>query len=181
MLGLPNPYVMGAAALVAVVAIAGAYIKGRGDGAAIADAKWLAVENERKDASAKVLKTATDRYIVAEADNLALTRKMEAKSNDDEKRITGLRIANGRLVDAAGGLLDRNGRPAGGRGDGAATATASATGTAAADAPGCRLSDAVTGDLLDFASAADSAAAYAQLGHEYAVMIEAWRVKHLPR
>jgi len=177
MLGIPNPYVIGGAALLMVVAVTGSYIKGRGDGTAIADAKWLKVETERKDETAKVIKAAEDRFIAGEARNAELTRNLETKDNEAEKRINGLRIANGRLVAAHGGLYDRNGRQVGGRGGDAPGATPGTAGEAAGTAAGCTLSTGTSEHLLDLAAAADSAAAYAQLGHDYAVSVKAWRDK----
>ena len=175
-----NPYVLGFVALAAIGIVTGAYIKGHSAGLAAADAKWLAVEAERTTAAAAVLKAATDRYNASEAANEATRHQWEMTDHERSQRIDGLRIANGRLVAAAGGLFDRNGRATRSRSGDAATAAPGATGEAAAGAAGCKLSDAVTGDLLDLARDADNAAAYAKLGHDYAVAVQAWRMEHRP-
>ena len=176
--GIPSPYVIGGAALVLMVGMAGSYIKGRGDGTAIADAKWLKVETERKDAVAKTIADAEARFRANEVVNAKKTLALETKSNEDDTRIHGLRIANGRLVAAHGGLYDRNGRQVGGRGGDAPGASPGATVEAAGDAAGCRLSDELSEFFQSEAERADSAAAYAQLGHDYAVAVKAWRDKH---
>lgn len=85
--------------------------------------------------------------------------KLEAQTRERENTIHGLRIANGRLLSATGGLLDRNGRPVGRDGVSCAPVTA---GQPVEPASGCRLSDKVTSDLLDLALDADRAATYAQ-------------------
>ena len=175
-----NPYILGFVALVAIGIVMDVYIKGRSDGLATADAKWLAVEAERTTAAAAVLKAAQDRYNASEAANEATRHQWETTDHERSQKIDGLRIANGRLVAAAGGLFDRNGRAVGQRGDGAATAAPGAAGEAAAGAACGKLSAELEGLLLSESARADAAAIYAQLGHDYAVAVQAWRDANRP-
>jgi len=84
---------------------------------------------------------------------------LEAQAHEQDQRIHGLRIANGRLLSATGGLFDRNGKPTGGNGVSCAPVTA---GQPAEPTAGCELSGAVSEALLDLALDADRAATYAQ-------------------
>lgn len=98
---------------------------------------------------------------------------MEGNYVQASDRINGLRLANGRLVAAAGGLYDRNGRATGGQGGsdrvpGDAGSAAGAAGAAA----GCQLSGTITQDLLDLARDADLTLAVARLGQAYATAIK---------
>ena len=142
------------------------------------DAKWIkeyAALEAKKNA---VIAEATQRYIDSEASNLAQTQDWEKTDNEREKYVQGLRIANGRLVAANGGLFDRNGRPTGKRSDDGVPAAPGAAGETVTTATGCRLSDGIAADILDLTARADAAAIDAKLGHEYAVEIEAFRAKH---
>jgi hypothetical protein len=178
---IPNPWVIiGFLVMLAVTGFT-AYTKGHNSGVTETDAKWEKVELARKDIAQEKLTEATQRYITAEAKNTQQTQEWERKDNDRETYIHGLRIANGRLVAAAGGLFDRNGRSTGNSAGNAAGSAAGAAGEAAGAATGCRLSDGVTQDLLDYSARAARSEADAQLGHEYAEAVKAWRASHIPK
>lgn len=81
--------------------------------------------------------------------------EVEAENAERERKIAGLRIANGRLVSALGGLWDKNGRPRPqGGGDGPGPGAGAVEGRDATGL-GCTLSGTVTDDLLDLARDAD--------------------------
>lgn len=180
MFGL-NPYVLMAVAGLWLASIVGVGIKVNNLAVDRTDAKWMKVEFEREVAATQKFNEATQRYIDAEAKNNDQTRAWEKKSYDRDTYIKGMQLANGRLVAAAGGLLDRNGRAAGGREGNAGGAAAGAGGEAADAAAGCKLSAELEGFLLSEAARADAAAAYAQAGHDFAVVVEEWRKAHKPK
>lgn len=142
------------------------------------DSKWNKVENERKAKAQAKLDAATDRYVAAEAANAELTASWEQKDNEQQDYIHGLRIANGRLITAAGGLFDRNGRPTGRGGGNAPGAAAGAELVVVGGATGCRLSDELSEFLQSRFEDADNAARLAQRGHDLAVEIDVWRKAH---
>lgn len=186
--GLPNPYVLLAAGVIFIAAVAGAGIKGHNIGVERTDAKWLAKEIVRQQAVQKAVNEATQQYIDNEAANGETRRKLEGKIDELEKDRAGLRLANGRLVDAHCGMFDRNGRPVGERG---ADAGAPATG-AALTAQGrptiCDFPEAVRAALQQFGrelsavlDEADAAAIIAIAGHEYGAVIDRFRAEHQPK
>lgn len=143
---------LGAALL---TASAGGYLKGRAD----VQAKWD-VARFKADAEAAEARAAS--LAVARAKEAAwndVKTKLEAQTRERENTIHGLRIANGRLLSATGGLFDRNGRPVSGNGVSCAPITAGQPPGAPA---GCELSRTVSEALLDLALDADRAAVYAQ-------------------
>ena len=168
MFGL-NPWVILGVFLAIAAAGASGYIKGHSDGV---DKTTLAYEQalEKQRAEAQAIILANKNAVIAkEREFNAFKDQVEKDNVEKNARINGLRLANGRLVDAAGGLFDRNGRPRGaGGGDGLPGDPAPAGGPAG-PAAGCKISDAVARDLLDLARDADLAAVYAQTGHAYAV------------
>lgn len=134
---------------------------------------YASAREKQNAEAAKMLIDSKNQRIAIEAEYAAFKDKVEGNYNEQTNRINGLRIANGRLVDAAGGLFDRNGRcrePSGGHG------LSDPTGSTAGAAPapsGCQLSGSSVADLLDLARDADAAAVYAQTGHSYAVGLKA--------
>lgn len=96
-----------------------------------------------------------DRAIAAERELNEFKRKVEADSAERERKINGLRIANGRLVAAAGGLFDKNGRPRAQSGQDGSGQGTGAIGSGNAPGLGCTLSGTVTDDLLNLARDAD--------------------------
>ena len=161
-----NPWLILGFVLALLAAAAGGYSKGHGDAA---DQCAIAAAQKDKEVADLKIKNLED-VRAAEARFNAFNAKVESDNAEKQKRIDGLRIANGRLVSAAGGLFDKNGRPTGSDGvPGAATAS----GGAASASAGCRLSDSLTEFLLDFARDADRAAIYGQAGHQYAVGVGA--------
>lgn len=171
MFGL-NPWLI----LGVFLAIAGAgatgYFKGRADGV---DTTTIAYERslEKQRAEAQELILASkDALRATEREFSAFKDKVEKENVEKDAYVNGLRLANGRLVAAAGGLFDRNGRPSGAGGGNGVPGATGAAGGPAGPAPGCRLSDEITRDLLDLARDADLAAVYAQTGHAYAVGIQ---------
>lgn len=172
---IPNPWVILAVILSIAAAGAGGYFKGHSDGV---DQTTIAYERslEKQKQEAQVLLLAgKDTVIAKEREFNAFKDKVEKDDADKNARINGLRIVNGRLVDAAGGLFDRNGRPSGKGGGDGMPGTATAAGGTAGGPAGCKLSDAVTRDLLDLARDADAAAVYAETGHAYAIGIPSKR------
>ncbi len=180
-----NIYILLAAVGIAIGAIVGAYMKGESSGIAFADKKWLvkyaALETEK---NAKI-EAATDRYITGEASNLVKTQAAEQKSNELEKKLLGVRLANGRLVDATCGLFDRNGRPAGGGGGDAPGVAACGALSAQGIPANCNIPNEVLAAVREFGNAvadllleADHAAATGIAGHDYALEVEAFRAKH---
>lgn len=152
------------------------------------DAKWIkeyAALEQKKDA---VIAAANQRFMDAEASNLTKTQDWEKKDNEREKYIQGLRLANGRLVDATCGMFDRNGRPTGGGGADPGSVAASSSLSSQGRPSICNLPDEVRqivqrfgrglGDLL---LEADLAASEAITGHELAVEVDAFRAQQMER
>ena len=166
---IPNPWVILAVVLTIAAAGAGGYAKGHSDGIDTTTLAYeQALEKQRAEAE-KLLLASKDAVIAKEREFSAFKDQVEKDNVQKKAYVDGLRLANGRLVAAAGGLFDRNGRPSGkGGGDGVSVDSGPAGGAASGPA-GCKLSDAVTRDLLDLARDADAAAIYAQTGHAYAV------------
>lgn len=159
--------------VVAAVSAAGATYVTReiylGDIAEIRLAHKTALSKQEAEANAIIL-ASKDAVIAKERELNIFKDGVEKQHAEDQARIGGLRIANGRLVDAAGGLFDKNGRPSDrpSGGDGL-PGTAPAAGSTTVSAAGCKLSDTVTADLLDLTRDADLAAIYAQAGHAWAM------------
>ena len=175
-----NPYILGAVALAAIGIVTGAYLKGHSAGLASADAKWLAVEAERTTAAAAVLKTVTDRYNASEAANEAKRHEWETADHDRTDKIDKQAADIRKLVAVNGGLFDRGASSCRRSSGDAATVATGTAGSAAAESAGCKLSSELSEFLQSEAARADSAAAYAQLGHDYAVAVEKWREEHRP-
>jgi len=149
-----NPWVILALVLAFGGATTGAYLKGHSNGTATNEAKWVEAnaEADRKLAAA-ILKNKDD-VIAAERAFNEFKDKVENEHAEKDAYINGMRIANGRLVTATGGLYDKNGRAVAGRGN-TVPGAAEAAGVGATAAAGCQLSGEITGDLLDFARDAD--------------------------
>ena len=162
--GLPSPWII----VGFLLALIGAYVTGNVQGHKAERASWAQAMVDQEREVARVTARAEKDRREAEQKYAKFKDEVEKQHADNLARINGLRIANGRLVAASGGLFDRNGRPSGQDG---MPGSAAAPGGAATAAAGCRLSESVTGDLLDLARDADAAAVYAQTGHAYAIGI----------
>lgn len=160
--GLPSPWLL----LGFLVALIGAYWSGNWQGHKAERSEWLAAQVEQEKATQKLKDENAVAVRAAEARYAAFKDSVGRTNAESLTRINGLRIANGRLVAAAGGLYDRNGRPSGEVG---VPGNSPATGSPATAATGCRLSAETSERLLDLARDADAAAVYAQTGHAYAV------------
>ena len=162
---------------VVTAAISSAWITAKVKNGEIATLKlgWQRqVADQERQANAMLLE-AKEAAAAAERRNATQTAAWEKIDNERTDYINGLRLANGRLVAAHGGLYDRNGRPVGtGGGGGVPDAAGAATG-APGQTAGCVLSEAVSRDLLDLARDADLAAHEAGLGHDLAVSIDQFR------
>lgn len=163
MFGL-NPWMILGIVLAFLAFGAAGYGKGRSD----ATANWKIAMAEQERKANDLLNKLKDKIMELERERSAHNLKTEAENAKKNQYIDGLRIANGRLVAAAGGLWDRNGRAVG---SGALPGTPGAPASGAGSATGCQLSDTVVGDLLDLARDADRAAVYAQTCHTWAVGI----------
>jgi hypothetical protein len=106
--------------------------------------------------------------------------ELEAENAALLTQVNGIRLANGRLIDATCGLYDRNGRPAaGGQGgsdgvSGSAAPAFSAQGRPAACNIPVQVLAAVREfghEIADLLLGADQAAIYAGTGHGYAIAI----------
>lgn len=153
-LSLLNPWVI--LGIVVALAFAGTsgYIKGNSDANArheIAIAKRDRLERAKYDALVAERDKQKEMYAKVQAEN--------AKVNNEQiSRITGLRIANGRLAAVNGGLFDRNGRP----NPGSSVSEAGSTVSSNASGPsGCNISGELQDLLLDEFFRADTAAVYA--------------------
>lgn len=140
------------------------YFKGRRD----ANDKWeIAISQQKLEAADVLLKSEKANAVKVAALN-SLNDELEKNHADNLARIQGLRIANGRLLDATCGLYDRNGRRRESGGNVVSGDPAGATG--AVEAPiGCLLPRPLVDALGDLAYDADTISeADAVLGHEYA-------------
>lgn len=163
-LSLTNPWVI----LALVVLLAGVGWKSYDFGVDVEAGRQIA-------ANAKALKAAHDQRDKAieagrkmTAGLMALNKKTEDQYVAETAKTNGLRLANGRLVAAHGGLYDKNGR-ATGRSPAAPGPDPADAGGDRPAATGCALSDAVTVDLLDFARDADAVVDIARACKAYAV------------
>lgn len=137
-------------------------------------AAWVALEAQRD-------KLATDKFLASEAARQDTEKKLQSLSNqlehenvESQKRIDGLRLANGRLLDAACGLYDKNGRPLPDSGANQMSADPGAPRSAQGRPAACEFPAtvrALLADLRDDLFAADQAAIYAAIGHRYAISI----------
>lgn len=155
MFGL-NPWVILAATFIFLGAVSGAYLKGHSNGVDTTTAKYEAALAKQRDEANAMLLASKDAALTKEREYNALKDKVEKENVEANTRINGLRIANGRLVAAAGGLFDRNGRPRGPSGGDGSSADSPAPGVSAGPAAGCSLSQQITDDLLDLARDADA-------------------------
>lgn len=151
---MPNPWIILATVLSLIGAATGGYFKGRAD----VQARWDIARLEASNQAQEQLAAANAKTVAKEREYQTLKDKVEADALEAQKRIDGLRIANGRLVAAHGGLFDKNGKPVPASQLPANSNTAGSTDTTAS---GCRLSDKVADDLLSLAYDADRAATYA--------------------
>ena len=167
-----NPWVILGVFLAIVGAGVAGYTKGHSDGVHTTTIAYeRSLEKQRAEAQDLLLKS-KDALLAKERELNDFKDKVEKENAEKNAYVNGLRLANGRLVAAAGGLFDRNGRPSGQGGNNGVPGASGAAGGPAGPAPGCRISDEITRDLLDLARDADLAAVYAQTGHDYAVGIQ---------
>ena len=131
---------------------------------------------EQRDEANALLVASQNALIAKERELYAFTMEVGRKHAEDQKRIDGLRLANGRLVDATCGMFDRSGRP---RGQGGSDGVPGDPG-AALSAQGipaiCKLPGEIREIVRQFGLElgqilfeAYGAAIYARAGHEYAV------------
>lgn len=161
-----NPWVI-LAVVVAFVASNGiSYTSGHGNGVTAERVAWQAEEIKKQAA----IVTAKEK---AAADIAALQKqfddfKTEVEKNyaEKDKKITGMGIANSRLIAATGGLYDKNGRAVGGAAGSKPAGAADGT-EVAATGGGCRLSEATSQSLLDDAILADRTNNYASLAYAW--------------
>ena len=153
--GVPKIYAIGAAVFVCFAALTGMYLKGRSDAHASYTQAILAQERKAQAAITAAVESARAK----EHALMELNTKTEKANAAQLERINGLRIANGRLIAAAGGLFDRNGRP---RHPDPGTAVAPTASSHPGGSAGCVLSDQVSVDLQSLAYDADRSAVYAQ-------------------
>jgi hypothetical protein len=150
---LLNPRVLLIAGLVVAFIANGFYWNHRGRAA---ERRAWQVEQAALDKLAgEALLAEKGKVIAKERELAAYKHVVETESAERERKIAGLRIANGRLVSAAGGLWDKNGRPRAQGGDAGAGEGAGAVSGGDAAGVGCALSQQVTDDLLDLARDAD--------------------------
>lgn len=165
--GLPNPWII----LTVVVAfIANGFYWNHHGHVAERDA-W-------KIEQADLDKKAGEKLLAEQQKTLESERKYQAFKDAQEKAhaeknryIDGMRIANGRLVAAAGGLFDKNGRPRPQGGSAGTAEAAGATGGGPGAIAGCALSQSVTDDLLDLARDADKVVNTARTCQAYVIGI----------
>jgi hypothetical protein len=163
-----NPWAILITVGVVIGALTGTYLKGHSNGEASKQAEWdastLKIERDAREAKDKA-----DAEARAKEKAMADAKDRVQKELDDaNKQNFGLRIANGRLVAAHGGLYDKNGKPVPG---GEVRGNTSPTPGPDGPTPGCRLSEQVTQGLLDLALDADRVAAYADACHTWVLSI----------
>lgn len=163
---LPNPYLIMATGLVFLAAVTGAYLKGEAD----TDNRWKAATLEQERKTQALLNAALEAARDKERALMELNTKTEKSNAEHLARINGLRIANGRLITAAGGLFDRNGRP---RHPDTGAAAPAPPGSAGSGPTGCELSKQTSDDLSDLAYDADLAAVYAHTCKAHVVELHA--------
>lgn len=142
-----------AVALIVLLAFIAQGFYWHGKGRESERAAWVIEQAKSEKVFNQTILDEKNKAIAAERALFALQQKMEAEANEREAKIAGLRIANGRLLTAHGGLYDKNGRSTGG-GGGQAGSPATFSGGPAAGV-GCVLSGKVSVDLLDLARDAD--------------------------
>jgi len=152
---LPNPWIIIGVGIAFLLAVTGAYLKGHSNGAG----KERAAQMELQ---AKLDKLAQDTILSEQRKTAAAERalaehkaEVEKQNAERDKYVHGLRLANGRLVAAHGGLFDKNGRPRPQGGEAGSGGSAGAVGGSNAPGVGCTLSGQVTEHLLDLARDAD--------------------------
>lgn len=169
MFGL-NPWIILAVVLAFVGSNGASYMAGRGDGADARELVWLEKEAKQKTETEGTIAALREIARKKEMALYALNLKTEKDHADALEKVNRMRIANGRLVAAHGGLFDKNGRAVAGGGSGSAADSADAGG-AAGSSTGCKLSDAASGNLLDLAYDADRAATYANTCRAHVVSL----------
>jgi hypothetical protein len=113
-------------------------------------------EVARQEAEANRLIQENQTALLAkEREYSAYKDEVEKKDAEDQSRIHGMAIANGRLIAAAGGLFDRNGRPTGQGGSAGVPGDSAAAASGDAPGSGCQLSEQASLDLLALAVDAD--------------------------
>lgn len=176
-----NPWLIIGVLLAIAGAGAGGYFKGHSIGVDQTTLIYETKLSKQADVSNAILLKSKDDARDKERAMVADNAKLETENADKQRKIDGVRIANGRLLDATCGMYDRNGRPnEGGQGsaDGMPGNTApafSAEGRPAlCELPG-KVQDIIRQygrDAGEIAYDADSAALYAQAGHAYANTVD---------
>lgn len=157
---IPNPWIL----LAFAIMIAGAGWKGYDLGYDSANGKWIKANAEIERQTNTIIVENKDKIIAAERKYNELKDKVEKDNVETVARINGLRIANGRLVAAHGGLYDRNGRPSGAN---PMPGNPGSTGQPASGSTGCKLSRELEEFLLSESYRADLAATYAKSCHAW--------------
>mgnify|MGYP006921310162 CR=1 FL=1 len=175
MLGL-NPWVILGVFLAIAAAGAAGYGKGHSDGV---DSTTLAYETSLEKQRAKtqeIILASKDDVIAAERAFNEFKDQVEKDNVEKNQKLEGLRLANGRLIDATCGLYDKNGRPRGGSGEDGLPSDPGAARSAQGRPAACNLPTEVRElvrrfgvGLRDILFEADQSAVYAQTGHAYAV------------
>jgi len=171
---LPNPLIILGTIIAFVAAVSGAYLKGSHDGHKSENASWVILEAKRDKEATDQLLASKDHTRDLEGQLQNLSNLLEHDHAEDQKRLDGLRIANGRLLDDACGMFDKNGRPIPQSGSDGMPQNPGAPRSAQGRPAACELPSqvrALLGELRDDLFAADQAASLAGIGHRYAITI----------
>lgn len=154
MFGL-NPWIILAIVLAFVGSNTISYTRGHHNGTEKERAAWMTEQAKLDKLAADVLLDEQKKRAAAERALAAHKAEVEKQNAERDAYVHGLRLAHGRLLDAHGGLYDKNGRPVP-QGDKAGSDRgAGAVGGGDAAGLGCVLSRKTSDDLLDLARDAD--------------------------
>lgn len=156
-LSLLNPWVI----IGLILLMAGVWVHGDHHGTESTDAKWMVLEAQRDQIAQHMINEGWAAKAAVEGQLDALKTKSEKDHAEKDRYISGMRIANGRLVAAHGGLYDKNGRTVAQGDRETGGGTQGSAGVAPDAAPGCVLSDRTSENLLDLTERADHTAEYA--------------------
>ncbi len=152
---MPNPWIIIGVLIAFALAVSGAYLKGHSNGVEGERAAWKIEQAALDKKAGETLLAEKDKTADAERALAEHKASLEKDRAEKDAYIHGLRLAHGRLLDAHGGLYDKNGRPSqksGGDGPGPRTG---AVGGGDAPGVGCVLSGQTSVDLLDLARDAE--------------------------
>lgn len=169
MFGL-NPWIILAVFAAFVGSNAVSYTKGFGNGEDSRELLWVQKEDEQRLKTEGTIAALREIARKKEMALYALNLKTEKDHADALDKVNRMRIANGRLIAAHGGLFDKNGRPVASAGGGSAADSADAGGVAGG-ATGCRLSAELDGFLQSRFYDADRAATYANTCRAHVVSL----------